>query len=414
MTPSLITGPSHAHRLRNCIRTGQLHKPLAEIVGVGGMPIWSQRITPYLDHHHSCFHIVGDFRFGNRILKESNSANEIACSEREYFAIDKELISSENDRIMFEAANIAIDRILNKQNCNSRFLFWDLTIREFESASNQKYITNGQYKHPTWNLHSTLNQHKTAVDSTDLLYNAKPFYIDSSAHPSLIGWSYIFDRIFDSNRSASELLSLAHTSFNMIFDCVKIDAADFDDIYIVGNSKFVRLLSSFKEKGVIALPDWIKIIPSDNVKCKPNSKCLLFPSLIKFKSEINFKDETFTKYLNYRNDLIANKCDVSVILYDNWATQNVYKRPQFINKYDQYSIISTSLLENILCPRAQKYCISQSTQWGGMIELLDSLIPTTFGMMEILIRSITGKNKEYSDFYYNQLLLHIFDNHRFI
>lgn len=409
MTPNLITGPSHAHRLRNCNRTGQTNLSFGEVVGVGGMPIWSPRIKSYLTRYKNCFHIVGDFRFGNRILYNVNSPEEIASSDKEFTAVDKGLISAENDKIMFEAAKIALDSIVVHNTGETKLLFWDLSIREFEARRDQRYTFNGKYEHPTWNLSSILTRYPSAIDTTDLLDDASAFYVDSSAHPSIIGWAYIFDRILERNRSASELKAQFHHIFNLIFDCIKNESAEFDEVYILGNSKFVRILSSFKDKGVISLPDWINIVPNFDHDCHAKSKCLLFPALMNFKSKINTLDPIFLKTVRYRDELTSNGCDVSVLLYDNWATQNVYKRVDYIKNYTQHAIIPAYAIEDIICHRSQKYCISDSTQWGGMIEFADSLIPSTLGIMEILIRAITGENKEYSDYYYNKLLHKIFN-----
>jgi hypothetical protein len=398
LTEYLIFGPSHAVRLRHLFLTGQLPELFlpSRIVGIGGMPIWSPRIRQEMASSNiaqNAFFIVGDFRFGNAVLKYPNFKPNFK-QEKEYLAIDKELINEENDTVMFDLCRSEIESLNLEFKGRLRLLFWDISIREFQNRVTGRYQDSGIYRHPVWNLNDILEEFADiAIDTRDMLKYGERLYIDSSAHPSLMGWLYIA-KYLRGDRQV-DLLESIQTFDNLLknlLDSVRVKGS----VLITGDSKFTRILDLFVQKGHFQLPvDWVIRPLSKAVDAESFDHCLYFPALCTFQMNAAEISEEVEKIRKISAKLASKHKKMSIIYYDNWAYESISKRADYLNKYICKHISGlTSSLEFSTCPKDQSYKISDSLEFEGMIELNNTLIPTTLGFLEIICRSAADMTHE--------------------
>ncbi|MDD2724284.1 MAG: hypothetical protein PHH59_09725 [Methylovulum sp.] len=412
LSERLIFGPSHSVRLKHALATRQLPELSvpSRIIGVGGMPIWNPRISKEIaistsNHevlNHEVFFIVGDFRFGNAVLKDP-VFKASGRPEKVYLSIDKELINEENDRMMLDLCQSAIESLTQQLNGKLRLLFWDLSIREYQNRATGRYQDLGTYRHPVWNLHDVLGQFAgVAIDTQDILKVGERLYIDSSAHPSLVGWLYILKLLRRDERV--DLIKTIQT-FDHLLKRLLDKVFAKETVLITGDSKFARALHFFVQKGHFQLPAAWAISPlSRAIDGAAFDHCLFFPALCTYglgEAEIS---EGVENVINIRQKLSVKHKRLSILYYDNWAYESISKRKDFLDKYhSKYTRGLSVNLELVTCPRNQAYKMSDSVDFEGMIELNNFLLPTPLGIFEIFCRSVADLSHEqvmalYSDF----------------
>lgn len=403
----LIFGPSHIVRLGHALATGQLPKLSvpSRLVGVGGMPIWSPRIGKELAASASgqdAFFIVGDFRFGNAVLKNPAFQPD-AQQEKEYLAIDKALINEENDKILFNLCLSALASLKTRLNGRLRLLFWDLSIRECQNRATGRYQESGVYRHPVWNLHDTLAQFAdVAIDSRAILDYGERLYIDSSAHPSFIGWLYITQCLRgDTEVDLPDTISTFERALKRLWDKLIVT----DSVLITGHSKFTRLVELFIQKQQLQLPpNWVIRPHAKAGDTEAFEHCLYFPALCTYELNEAEIAEGIERVRKFHAGLAAKHKKVSILYYDNWAYEAISKRKDCLNKFvSKHSNGLTASLEQATCPPNQSYKLSDSCKFEGMVELNSTLIPTMLGIVEIFCRSTTALGHDqitaaYSDF----------------
>lgn len=408
-----VVGPSHCVRFEHAIATGQLPamQRTLKFIGVGGMPIWSPRIMRELSANSACaapFFIVGDFRFGNAILK--HISGEIAFPVgREHLAVQKELINEANDKILYDLSMTAACAIA-KEIPAARLLFWDLTIREFENRSSGKYQDNGVYRHPVWNLDTVLSTFSDiAVDSHDMLPFAERLFIDSSGHPSLLGWIYIFQHV--QGRQDVDLARLVK-AYELALDRTMGNLFGGQVCVITGDSKFTRLLEKFVKLGIFSLPAGCVITSVRNaVNFRDSGTCLYFPPMVTYAMDENEITAQVTAVARNRALLQERFTEVSVLFYDNWEFECVSKRKDYAGMYvSQHEIGRTAALEAQTCLAGQCYRITESLDYEGMVELNNTVVPTVLGMIEILGRAMSGCSNEDIRRAYGKILAEINDD----
>ncbi|MBT9099477.1 hypothetical protein KFZ76_17415 [Methylovulum psychrotolerans] len=388
----LIIGPSHVVRLRHALATRQLPELTrpSRLIGVGGLPIWSPRITKELataTSESEVFVIVGDFRFGNPVLNDPAFTPDYP-QPKEYLAIEKDLINETNDQRLFALSLTALDALKQQLNGRLRLLFWDLSIREYQNRSTGRYYQeSGDYRHPVWNLDAVLAQFSDiAIDSRVMLSHGEQLFIDSSAHPSLIGWLYINRYL----RGATTVdLSAVLQAFDQALTQLLAAVLTKEAVLITGDSKFTRLLALFVSNRQFLLPDNWQILPlSKAYEAQGFDRCLYFPGLCTFELDEAGIAEGIGKVKRISARLTATHKQVSVLYYDNWAYEAISKRSGYQNKFvSRYDSGLTAQLEAVTCPPGQAYKITDSTDFEGMIELNATLLPSVLGIVEILARS---------------------------
>lgn len=347
--------------------------------------------------------MVGDFRFGNRALENHTSAEDILSEGKEYTGISKELISTQNDRTLYDTSVLSIEKL--SRNATTSFLFWDLSIREGENRMKGKYIENGLYNHPIWNLTDFYNNRSLSIlDTRDIAENPMGMYVDSSAHPSLPGYVYILNRISGRNLAPSDILSYLDSTVKECFGA--IPSMRNASVCVCGNSKFTRLLQKFSEEGAVPLPDFVEV---DIHLSSPKSAdlYLYFPQDYEGSSaEEEVKRMRQDQIFNKISDLKARHF---VLPYDLWAREKISSRRELIARMKNGIYpLRTEAVENLICTPWQDFRLSSLRSYGGMIELGTALQPTAKGFYEILANAIFAKGEEKSRLIYNLISRRMF------
>ena len=392
-TLKVILGPSHIYRIEFAIK----HNLIPEIKGryklvrKGGMPIWSHLVSDELKYESKLdlFFIVGDFRFGNEILE-----NEILENENyprldrswHYSGIKKNLINYENDSLLYRMCTQKISDIVNLQQGKTRFLFWDLSIREYENKAKEKYVKNGAYRHPVWNYADSERLFaKNIVGSKDILDDGGKLYIDSSAHPSMLGFAYLLNKInddgpFDIADRQKALTDALHAQF--------ILATGDAPIHSIGASTFVKYMLEYSKSKTIPMPNNFTFELTDQIRdIAPKEHVLYFLPIRSFK----LKDERISYFISLYMDqlkfLRTVHGKVSVIPYDNWACEVISQKHQYKDWYSPKSNAGkTETIEKTLCDDSQNFRISHITNPHKLLEINHVLSPNLYGVMEIYMR----------------------------
>ncbi|WP_370284135.1 hypothetical protein [Pseudooceanicola sp.] len=392
----LFTGPSHSARLRNALRSGQLADFGHDLVGIGGMPIWSPRLTACRDRYDRRVHMVGDFRFGNPILGRLSDPAAIATSETEATGIDRARITPENDRVMYRAALASMDRMVAEGTRDS-FLFWDLTIREYEARSAGRYMEPAGYRHPSWNLGEVLARYAgRAFDTRPLLEDARPFYIDSSAHPSYLGWCYIIGMVLRGEIDPNALRRVYSEALRDVFEQLRRHSGA-RQVTLCGNSKFCRMLEDYVRRGAFELPDWIEVTPVFTaLRDEPGRLCILFPATFG-EADAGAEMARLQQTFGYRLVAGLRHARAAVMFYDHWAGERIAYRPEMARTLaGKPPPLAARDLEAALPPELQGGLqdgeagarMSEIRDWGGMIELGNTTHPTVAGVLSILARAL--------------------------
>jgi hypothetical protein len=169
-----------------------------------------------------------------------------------------------------------------------------------------------------------------------------------------------------------------------------------NNVVITGDSKFTRLIDKFIKLGIFRLPEGCVVTSVRNARnFKSASKCLYFPPLVTYTlDEAEIVSQVAEVALNCRK-LEEEFSDVSVLFYDNWAFECVSKRKDYSGMYlSRHETGRTVSMEVEACPAKQRYRITDSVDFEGLVELNNTLLPTTLGMLEILGRAISGCGSE--------------------
>lgn len=258
----LVIGPSHVVILEYFIKNKVLPDIRNEIdfVGISGCPIWHDKIISNLDlyvNYKKVIFIVGDFRFGNGVLEDSPKGRTVG--------IEKKLINNDNDLKLYQRSMGALSLIRERLEGKVKFVFWDLILRENRNRLNGFYYESGCYKHPIWNYEEI--QYKFAdcsIDFTDVisLPSLLSFYVDSSNHPSILGYALFYKIFFDVldeitcvSKSFLEGFILAASSLH--FPLGKKVAVIGDVKNPKESSSFVQVANSYFKKKITSLPNLI-------------------------------------------------------------------------------------------------------------------------------------------------------------
>ncbi|MCK8107690.1 hypothetical protein MTF64_12465 [Pseudoalteromonas sp. 2CM41L] len=262
-TRRLIVGPSHVVRWENGVKNSTL-KNIEDTTyfACGGLPIWDKELFKYIKEHQDEFDeitiLVGDFRFGNTF--------QFIDSVR-HTGIEKKYITFDNDKYLYKKCLKALVELSEIPSVS--FIFWDLAIREYENKKKKKYLVNNEYQHPIWNLYDLENKFKERVLSISqiLQYDLDFLFIDSSLHPSVLGFDFLRTLILEKDTTSSLLscLRLKKKISNYLFTN--------EEIVICGVSKLYRALLMYVQKGIIHLPDNIQFSRADDALfCKRQEK----------------------------------------------------------------------------------------------------------------------------------------------
>lgn len=391
----VIFGPSHIYRIELAIKNRLIPdiKGKYKFVRKGGMPIWSQLVVDELnsESERDVLFIVGDFRFGNKILEEKLYPSLDVTGD--YSGIEKRLISKESDTILYRMCMQKILDIIESEKGSVSFLFWDLSIREYENRKKGNHIDNGVYRHPVWNYsESERLVSRNIVDSRDILDDGDKLYIDSSAHPSIMGFAYLSNKInddgpFDINERQRIYTEALHREFRKNIG--------YAEIHSIGASAFVKYMIDYSANKSIPLPDSFTFDFSDNIRdATPKEHVVYFLPIRSFKLQDERISYTISQYKNHLKHLRNIHGKVSVVPYDNWACEVTSQKKQYKNWYSPKSEIgTTSAIEGALCDQSQVYRISRTVNPQKLLEINHVLSPNLYGVMDIYMRLISGASQ---------------------
>lgn len=197
-----IIGPSHTVRWSWHIRDGVVKSDVAHdyVIGRGGAPIWSKQLFDTakgaLARGGKVGVMVGDFRFGNCVtLEPDHESLPLFVDNR--FGIDAKAMTPELDREMLERGLNALKTWSEAFGDRVRFLFWDLFGRQIFDRLDGRYIDEGRYRHPVFN-YEDITARVPRANTVDLapilrmpMHEVRRLFIDSSCHPSQIGYSFL-------------------------------------------------------------------------------------------------------------------------------------------------------------------------------------------------------------------------------
>lgn len=284
-----IVGPSHIVRWQHLFSSTLTDLPVFDHYAVGGLPIWDYELISFLksveDKYDEIYILVGDFRFGNDLFSETKKRN---------LGIKKENISIENDSALLKKAIEALDVIYNIKNV--KIIFWDLYLREFLNKKTGRYVINKRYQHPLWNYDFFQRRYCHKIIDLSLLnsLNVDLLFVDSSLHPSILGYCFLFNLFTNKSVTDSFLSSL------------RLKGEVDKDLYckhpsvIIGNGPFFRLIQLYISKGIISLPSNVDLYRADDALFtrRKEVRTLIFFSESKTENDIK-KSEVHIEKSNW-------------------------------------------------------------------------------------------------------------------
>ncbi|PWQ98691.1 hypothetical protein [Leucothrix arctica] len=373
---TLILGPSHIMRWIQGIETGVLKKlEGVDFHGRGGNPIWSdfnKSKEEKFSEYSRIIYIVGDFRFGNKYLTDSSL-------KRNQFGIDRALINLNNDVTLYNKVMSECTRVLNSEHEEKiSFIFWDVALREFNNKLAGNYLSNGCYEHPVWNLLDIENKFSKNVISL-VGVDMTNFYIDSSNHPSLQGYFFLYNSIFGERYNYNKAINIKKY-------------LDEENFVFCGDSSFVRNLNKYIDYGIFS-GDKIPQVTLSELKSFNNttSKKIIFISNIR---NINSNDEVYLKRCDRLYDIIkGSKGKIRVLLWEAYTQEVIAQRHLSYSKFSpEHKLLGYKSTSKLLS-NEDYYLDVTSVEAQSLVDLNVGLQPTIYGVLWGLLFHTQSKKK---------------------
>lgn len=216
--------------------------PKFDSYALPGLPIWDPEFLSFLKSvqhdYEEIYVLVGDFRFGNEIFSTPH--------KKRHLGIKKENINKKNDTQLLNKSIEALDQIYEISNV--KLIFWDLYVREHINKKAGHYTKNNNYMHPFWNyklFEERYSQKAIFLSQLDSL-NIDLLFVDSSVHPSILGYCFLYN-LFTNQSVIDSFLS-----------ALRLKGEIDKDLYyetpstIIGNGSFFRTLQLHITKGIIS------------------------------------------------------------------------------------------------------------------------------------------------------------------
>ena len=308
----IIAGASHVNGLNQLLAVRVL-PPISSkdyILGIPAVPLFSLEIKDYIaknaeevDH---IFLMVSDFRYGNYYLLKHEKFENIFVSHKDYDAkyngvpsdgfapMQKNLISSENDRILYENALSVLDYYQDIYKEKISFIFWDLYVRETFNINNHKYTKEGIYQHPLWNYNDLTNKYKSNVlDIGQFGSKINEYTYDQQGHPSFKGYYFLWHMFRLKN--AKSAFQISESRFNnswsnmfLLQNNANNESNEFDKYKKISFPFNVYAFLSYFQSGDFKELHYglFKNDSDDMIKAQKNSTDLLFRYLYKSPAKL--------------------------------------------------------------------------------------------------------------------------------
>lgn len=393
----LIIGPSHIMRWLQSMEI----QYVPEVDGVafygqGGAPIWCDYFAKKeadFTQYDEVIYIVGDFRLGNKSVLDPTFQ----------YGIEKTLISHENDLILYNKTVNKVSDLIGKHGVKVKFLFWSLALREYKNIQDDKYISDKKYKHPIWNINPL--EEKFSGNCIPLAgclsENMDSLFIDSSNHPSIVGYAFLYNLLIENKDDASTIL---HKLNNKNKDTLLIPRSPIST-QIVGDSTIIRHHNAFIRKGIFKgdiIPEVTLSKINEYINANPHIEELVFFSNIRCFNDNDLPyQERITRLFNM---VSKSKVKIKVVFYDAFAQEVISTRHKAYAKLKPKSkLLQFEQLERLFdC--GVSYPKLDSMMAESFVELNGGLQPTFKAIFWLI--NIQARDLDLVDSFY----LHYRDN----
>lgn len=153
---NIIVGPSHVYLWQKEISKGHLFHRNYFLLGIPGASSYSINLKKTIIWLSKIFRMVyffvPDFRIGNATLIDN---------EQDGVFIDPNFMNGDNDRLCYQKGIKCLDELTDINNL--KYIFWCLSGREMLNKKSNKFICEGEYKHPIWNLNELKEKYKSRM-----------------------------------------------------------------------------------------------------------------------------------------------------------------------------------------------------------------------------------------------------------
>lgn len=334
-----VVGSSHVTWWELAINRRQIPQPPCEVtfIGQGAMPIWGDFIRSAIagieNSVDQVFLLLGDLRFGNRVLRSEKFLHSGDTSGH-YLAIDKELISDENDRIML-ALNLGyLDELSARLGSKLRILFWSSTYRELCNKDSGRYGGREHYRHPVWNMADLVERYRTtAIDTTPLTEPlGRSFFLDASGHPNFKGHAFLYRLL--NGQEASEAFESVRADFAAYGRLLFPPDAEHYRVKICGASIAFKAVEKAVRTGRFPMPaGWEIDGLTNDMAIEGRYDLIAYLSGLSFDGEDTGQIET---KISVEKTVLAELNEdgrLVVIFWDQWAREIVSKRPEYRGQF---------------------------------------------------------------------------------
>ncbi|GAC1035838.1 hypothetical protein thsps117_05950 [Pseudomonas sp. No.117] len=395
---SIIVGPSHVVRWQHAVNSG-LDYPFDSTVfiGLGGAPVWNKNVFDRLMKEYipgdQVILILGDFRFGNRVLVQDKDLD--GSFYPDILNIEKPLISDHND---LKLVNHSIENIKKWKVIFGESLViipWSLMLRQAEDRFHGRYLEENAYSYPLYDVRElVLEIIPSAESDMDIfsgdLKNLRRLYIDKDLHPSSIGFEFIKNLVLKNNWVTAADKAFKDFESNLdIFLKEKLESKKGRNILICGDS--------------IALEILIRILGEDNLKklcdhgVRIEHKSFSNINLMLKEGDINdilfvtkrnlFSTDGYA-LLNFRENFEVLKDKVRILPWELMAGYVISKRHAALAKYDPGIVNIENWIASVsLSPVLTKEFDSMDRYF----DIGELLMPTVQGLFFIIEVALSKK-----------------------
>ncbi|WP_247960929.1 hypothetical protein [Ensifer sesbaniae] len=132
--------------------------------------------------------IVADFRFGNAIVGSSPLPSSLFVDG--YRNVSREYLDSSTDELLLAKCSAALSQWRETFGEKLLVIHWTGLARRNEDMLRGKYVSNGVYRHPTWNFDGLESEDISALAKAPLEV-IRALYVDDNLHPSALGFRYL-------------------------------------------------------------------------------------------------------------------------------------------------------------------------------------------------------------------------------
>jgi hypothetical protein len=254
--PITVAGPSHCIAWAEAITNGKTVPPSRDI----HWHTWwgMSSVTPFFrnadctNHPVDTLFFVSNFRLDNRLLVMN--IGEPGWQG----GVDPSLVSPENDAAMYTMVMEHL-RSYRDKNPRIRFIFWSLGAVELANREEGRYVTNGTYNHPSWNLADVEAVFpENTVPLAEVLQHplAHRLFIDRPGHPSHIGYTFLNALVDNPGASPAHI-------FADIVESTPTRLLDFPQpTLLTGTSNVIGTLRGYRRRGLLDISP--RLILSDH------------------------------------------------------------------------------------------------------------------------------------------------------